>query len=1042
MNNNYICYHLHTELSLLDSCTNFKLYIDKAKELGQPAICFTEHGNCFNWIEKKEYCEQNGIKYMHGVEIYLTSKLEPKIRDNYHTVLIAKNYDGVKEINKLISISYQDDHFYYKPRITFEEFRNISDNVIKISACLASPLNRLRDESMIKLYDYLEVQPHINSDEQKEYNKYLYSMSIKYNKPLIAGTDTHSLDKYKAECRNILQIAKWDNVFSDSDLNNNGEKEFDLTYKTYNELCDMFQNQGVLPESVYKLAINNTNIMAESVEEFTLDKSFKYAKCYEDDELELKRRVNEAYKNKIKNGIIKPDQKYIENCREELRVFKKIGMLGFMLFMSDLVRWCWDNNIPVGFCRGSCGGSTIAYLIDIIDVDPVKWNTVFSRFANEDRRELGDIDIDISPTQREMVYDHIIQTYGVNYTAYILAIGTISDKATIDEIGRALAKIWAQNNVGADIDNPYSLDSIASIKEEYDKDAEKTKDKYKELFYYFDGLLNTAVSQSMHPAGIIVSPITLYDNYGLIQSKGKHILQINMEECHEVSLNKYDLLGLKNVEIIKDTCILAGIPYPKSHQLNWDDREVWKDMISCPTGIFQFEGRYAFDMLKKFVPTKINHMSLVNAALRPSGASYRDRLMNHEVNHNPSSIIDDLLKSNNGFLVFQEDTIAFLQQICGLSGSEADNIRRAIGRKQKDRLEAALPKILEGYCNKSDKPREQAEKEAMEFLQIIEDSANYQFGYNHSTGYSMIGYTCAYLRYYYPLEFISAYLNNANNEEDIKNGTVLASVKNIKIVDPKFGHSKDIYMPDKKENKIYKGIKSIKYMNDEIGNKLYEMGTSGKYKSFIDILKNFPGDSRQLDILIRLGFFSDFGNQGKLLAIVSTYNDFNGRKVLNKNQCCLPKDIIVKYAIETERQYRIFDADGLMNELYKNVSEEQFTLVDLCAAESEFVGYITYKDPSLYSKAYVVDVDTKYSPKIIIYCLDTGLTKTVKMYKKMYTENPVQSGDIITYGIESKQKSRIDPNTKQWVKIPNEYENWFKWISIRNKFDFKINGGK
>ena len=198
---NYVTYHLHTELSLLDSCTNFKLYVDKAKELNQSAICFSEHGNTYNWIEKKLYCEESGIKYLHGVECYLTKALlvenengeMVKVRDNYHTILIAKNYAGLQELNTLVDLSTQEDHFYYKPRISFDEFKNISNNIIKISACLASPLNKLRDESLIQYYDYLEVQPHMNSEDQKEYNKWLYKMSIKYNKPLIAGTDTHSL---------------------------------------------------------------------------------------------------------------------------------------------------------------------------------------------------------------------------------------------------------------------------------------------------------------------------------------------------------------------------------------------------------------------------------------------------------------------------------------------------------------------------------------------------------------------------------------------------------------------------------------------------------------------------------------------------------------------------------------------------------------------------------------------------------------------------------------------------------------------------------
>ena len=323
---NYTTYHLHSELSLLDSCTNFKSYIHKAKDLGQTSICFTEHGNIYNWIEKKMYCESTQykvessklteslfveekelnkckekyddikitelkpIKYIHGVECYLTEKLyeypevpdewfeaqlgrdvkevqeeygeileegKKKIRDNYHTILIAKNYAGLQEINTLIDLSTQEDHFYYKPRLTFEEFKNISSNVIKISACLASPLNKLRDEGLIQYYDYLEVQPHVHSEEQKEYNQWLYQMSLKYNKPLIAGTDTHSLNKYKAECRSILQRAKH--------ITFTNEDEFDLTYKSYDELVNMFEQQDSLPKNVYLEAIENTNRMAASV---------------------------------------------------------------------------------------------------------------------------------------------------------------------------------------------------------------------------------------------------------------------------------------------------------------------------------------------------------------------------------------------------------------------------------------------------------------------------------------------------------------------------------------------------------------------------------------------------------------------------------------------------------------------------------------------------------------------------------------------------------------------------------------------------------
>ena len=1015
---NYVVYHLHSDCSLLDSCTNYKDYIDRAKELGQTAIAFTEHGCIYNWIEKKMYCDANGIKYIHGVECYLTKDLlqvtddnqEPhKVRDNHHTILIARNYDGVKEINRLVDASTDPEHMYYKPRISFDEFKAISNNVIKISACLASPLSKLRDEALIQYYDYLEIQPHVNSQDQKEYNIWLVQMAKKYGKPLIAGTDTHSINAYKAECRKVLLKAK--------KIEFSSEDEFDLTYKTYDELVAMFEQQGVVDRKDYLEAIENTNKMADSVESFELDKSFKYAKCYEDDEMELKRRVNERYKDKVARGVIKPNPQYAINAREELRVFKKIGMLGFMLFMSDLVSWCWDNGIPIGYCRGSCGGSTIAYLTDIIDVDPIVWNTVFSRFANEDRKELGDIDIDISPTQRHLVYDHIIESFGKDYTAYILAMGTLVDKGTIDEIGRAL---------------DYPLDKVAEIKEQYEKDPEEAKRKYKELFYYFDGLLNTCVSQSMHPAGIVVSPVSLPDNYGTFWSDGKRILQINMEECHEVNLNKYDLLGLKNIEIIKDTCAFAGIPYPKSHTLNWEDDAVWKDMLTCPAGIFQFEGSYAFDMLKKFGVSKINHMSLVNASLRPSGASYRDRLLNHEINHNPSEIIDDLLKDNNGFLIYQEDTIAFLQKICGLTGSEADNIRRAIGRKQKDRLEAALPSILEGYCAKSDKPREVAEQEAKVFLQIIEDSSSYQFGYNHSTGYSMIGYTCAYLRYYYPCEFIAAYLNNANNDDDIRMGTDLAKLKGVSILPPKFRHSRARYVPDAAERSVYKGVASIKYLNEDVAEQLYAMREE-TFSSFADVIRVFPGNTKQLDILIKLDYFSEFGNIGYLLDLVRCYDEFNGRKQYKKDQMKYPQeiiDIIKRHSDETPKQYRYANHAAILREVLSLVKGHKVPLQSRIEWENEYLGYVSFTMPEQRGVWVVTAIDTKYSPRLNVYELSTGRSETVKISKRDYQENPLVVGDTIRLTIIEKPKMKKVGD--EWVQSATEKDKWLKYYTIYN----------
>lgn len=1074
--NNYSVYHLHTDDSMLDSCTKYKDYVDKAKELNQSAICFTEHGNTYNWVEKKLYCEENEIKYLHGVEIYLTETIDEKVRDNFHTILIAANYKGFQEINLLIDLSTQPDHFYYKNRISFDEFLNISDNVIKISACLASPLNKLQDiilkrkvmasdiekeylkitenkevdgfiddisleyqgkfdtisdkikqaelfyEKLLKKYDYYEVQPH-QSEDQKMYNLQLYEWSKKYNKPLIAGTDTHSLNKYKAECRSILQKSK--------KIEYSDEDKYDLTYKSYEEIIELFRQQDVLPEHIYLEAINNTNIMADSVTDFKLDTSFKYPKIYNNEEEVFVERVNEYYDNKLSSNIITSDKIYLDNVEEEHRVFKKIGMDGFILFMSELLTWCRENNIPYGNCRGSIGGSTIAYILDIIDLDPVVWNTVFSRFANEDRIEIGDIDIDISPSQRELVYNYIIDRFGKDYTAYILAIGTVSDKGTIDEIGRALHYKWIKENSDKkETESPYHFQKMMAIKSEYDSNPEKARTKYKDLFYYFDGLLNTAVSQSMHPAGIIASPISLPDNYGTFWSEGKRIISINMEEVHEVSLVKYDILGLKNVEIIKDTCELIGVKYPLSYEVNWNDEKVWADIVTSNVGIFQFEGNYAFELLKRYKPQKINDLSLVNAALRPSGASYRDRLIAREFNNNPSEQIDELLKDNNGFLVFQEDTIKFLQDICGLSGSEADNIRRAIGRKQRDRLEKALPQILEGYCDKSDKPREIAEEEVKEFLQIIEDSADYQFGYNHSTGYSMIGYLCAYYRYYHPLEFVTAYLNNAKNQDDINNGTELARVKGVKIQPVKFGYSKSNYYPDKKTNSIYKGISSIKGFGEkvDIASEMMQF-KDNQYNNFTDLLIDLKeytslGDSK-IETLIKLNYFSQYGRNKKLLNIFKEFTEGKNKYAKKHTEKTKGKRIPALYEYE------------------ESLEDIALPIVEQIAYETELLG----TPMSIYAlprgTSFIIDIDLKNSPKATVYGLSTGIIAEVKIYKKDFKKMPFNKGDVVKFNkLKKKPKVKFvgeDSNGKpKFEPIEGSFDVWCVDESDKKKIAYEI----
>lgn len=714
----FVPYHMHSDLSLLDSCTKFQEYVDLAVDEGLKAISISEHGKQLNWVDKWAYCKKKCIKYIHSVEIYLTETLDEKVKDNYHTVLIAKNQAGVAELNNLIAISTDADHFYYKNRLSFDEFLRISDNIISTSACLASPLNKLDEshpmfDALAAKYTFYEVQPHTHED-QVAFNKRLLKLSKRFGKKLIAATDAHASSKYKAECRRMLMLAKHMNY---------DETGFDMVYKSYDEFVAAFAEQGALTKEQYLEAIANTNLLDEMCEELELDtETIKYPVLYgshEHDADVFKERTDEMFEAKLRDGIIPPNQEqaFRDEIEEEKQVLLTVNMGGFMLIMSETIQWCRDNDIPIGTARGSVGGSAVAYVLGITDLNSITWNTVFSRFCNVNRIEPGDIDIDCREEDRPKIFKYLVDRFGARCTARVSAFGTLKEKAVIDEIGRSMKDyVWKENYPDEpDSKNPWTYSYIDKIKEAYESDPESAKEEYPELFYYFDGMMGTRVSQSVHPAGMIVSSMDLVDAYGTFKKDGEDVLMLDMDAAHYVQLVKFDFLVLKTVAMISETCRMIGKKYPLTHEIDFDDKAVWRDLLRSNLFLFQYESQFAGDCLRKLRPTNIHELSLVNAAIRPSGASYRDRLLARRRNQTPSPLIDNILSESFGYLVYQEQIIAFLQQVCGLSGSEADSVRRGISKKKMEVLEEKLPEILDGYCNKSDKPREVAEEEAREF---------------------------------------------------------------------------------------------------------------------------------------------------------------------------------------------------------------------------------------------------------------------------------------------------------------------------------------
>lgn len=1024
--NNYTAYHVHTEYSLLDSATKYQEYIDKAVELGQTAIGFSEHGNVKDWTAKKMACDKAGLKFIPACEVYLTKALMQnvdgeikKVRDNFHTVLIAKNYAGLLELNSLVSMSTDEEHNYYNGRLSFDEFLNTSDNIISTSACLASPLNKLDMtdpyyEKLVQKYTYLEIQPH-NCPEQIVYNRHLAWLADKYHKPLIVGTDAHSVNDYKNECRNLLMLYKGQHY--------DGEDQMDLVYRSYDAVCSAFRLQDAIPERLWMTALENTNIMAASVEQFELDTSNKYPILYENAQRDAEiyeKNVWDSFEDKLNRGVIPKHQEagFKKALKEELNVFKKIGMAGFMQSESEIIRWCHENGIVTGFCRGSVGGSRAAYVTDIIDLNPETWNTVFSRFANEDRTELGDIDTDVIAEDRPKIFEYIIKKFGQQKTARVPSYGTIQDKKAIEIIVGAFRKRWEMENPDNG-DNPYSLTVQKELKTEYDKDSELFLERHKDIAYYFNGLMDVKISQSVHPAGIIISPLTLQDHYGTFRKDGETVIQIDMDSAHDVGLVKYDFLILRNIGIIKDACEMARIPYPQSYQVDWSDSTVWESMLKSSVGIFQMESAYSSKLLCNFKPQNIFEMSLVTACIRPSGASYRNSLMARKAHHNESEIVDNILKDNMGYLVYQEDVIKFLQIGCSLSGSEADTVRRGIAKKNLELLEQMMPKIKDGYCKNSTKPKEVAEQEVEEYVQILIDASSYMFGYNHAISYCLVGYLCAYLRHYYPYEFITSLLNNAANDDDIAGATQLAREIGINVTPPRYGSSADVYGFNKESKQIAKGAASIKHVNKVSALALYQMAHERNRtftETICEIYKRRSADSQQIDVLIAVDYFEQFGNIAELSRIAGLVREFKYGET--KSYRCdkvgeAMRPIIERHASNMRKDgscgaaYRFTSEDNCIaflnecEELIKSYGLSDVSYKTKAANQLEYLGYIAFNTGK--RMLYISDIyelKNKFNGGVWKYKLSTigmqtGKISSVSVSSVVFERKPLQKGDII-----------------------------------------------
>lgn len=1085
MEPNLVIYHCHSSLSNLtagtsaDCVTPYELYIDRAVELGMTAISISEHGNMAHWLKKQEYAREKGIKYIHGMESYITLTADPDKtkRDNFHLGLYAKNWEGMQELLKLSSNSFSgrnakvepdDKHFYYNPRITMEELMATSDNIIITTACLGSPLWKLYKQANVipssleesygkklaqknldsfieflaknKHRTFLEIQYH-SHPEQIEYNQVLFNISKEYDIPLIAGSDTHSLDERYAEVRKVFLKSKGAN-YGDED-------DFDLTFPSYNEMVDRFEKQWLFPSNIIEEAIQNTVVFANMIEEFDVDRSNKYPRLHDQPEKTFKKLINEGFKKRGLDKLPKAEKEiYLNRIHEEYETYVKTDTIDYMLLQKDVTDWAHDQKIRTGDGRGSVTGSLIAYLLEIAEMDSIKHNLNFFRFINPHRVSLADIDTDIQSNRRHEVIDYLASRDDI-YFSEIITFNTLKLKGSIKELGRGM---------GMDKD---LLNEIAGMAEDPELQP-KLREIYPDLFRYADIMVGCIVSMGSHPSGFLVSPVPLDENIGLLWTKDSAhpVSQLNMKEVDSLNYVKLDLLGLDNIWLIADTCELAGIPYAQPHNTDLNDEKVWESFSKDTLGVFQMEGDMATKLLAQLFDKntiakikeeagEVNYLSLLsmaNGAIRPSGASYRDALSRGEFKDNGHEVLNDFLKDTLGYMVFQEQIMRWLVEFCGYSESESDTVRRAIGKKTG--TEQLLPKIKKGFMNtmveKHSVAIEEAEKLSESFLQIILDASDYSFSLNHSEAYSVLGYICAWLRCYYPREFITTMLNiQSTKSSDLdKTPAVMqwAKAHNIKVERITFGKSKGGYTLDKKTGNIYKGVASVSYLNNTVANELYDIALQINEHiddiSFVELMyilrEQSSIQSDQLEILIKLRYFDMFGDPNTLLAL--KYQFYEGKFKYTKNVSDKTKDLKLMKLLQAEKIIRAKD-------IPKTSIEET-----LCF-ELDKLGYIstTYTEvpDNLY---FVMEINTRYTPKLTLYRLSDGEEFKVKMRKNKFFIDVIDDyGDIETTiqsvyqydtikvtGVSEKEGVFKNNQTNEWIKT-GKYEDWIEAHKVIRK---------
>lgn len=654
---------------------------------------------------------------------------------------------------------------------------------------------------------------------------------------------------------------------------------------------------------------------------------------------------------------------------------------------------------------------------------------------NPERVSNADIDTDYAGQERDRVKEFLLRDR-MNLpnikTSEIITFNTIALKGAIRDVSRALKIPLPEVSEICSRCVPGPKGDVA---------PDDLRDEYPELFRYVDIVNGTIVSVGTHPSGVLVSDLDIEACVGLCSTSSSPypVSMLNMKELDDLFFVKLDILGLDNLGTINETCKMLGIERLTPDNTDLDDMDVWRSIRDDTTLIFQWESSYSGTLLKKFMSDQtlervrrqvpdfsmIKWMSFGNGLIRPACASFRDSVTSGEFYDNGLKELNDLLAKEAGHIAMQETIMKFLVQFCGYSNGESDTVRRGIAKKKG--TEQLLPEIEQRFISYTSEhygvPKEKCQEIIKPFLQVILDASSYAFSWNHSDSYSCIGYICGYLRHYYPMEFLTASLNIfGDNQTKTAEIIKYAAKRKIRVVAPKFGISKENYFYDKETNTIAKGLSSVKYMSKAVSDELYNLSQKSSFNSFTDLLYAIDNetslDSRQLELLIKIDFFSAFGNQRELLRIRDMFYLFKKGQIkqMKRDQVDGTElaEIIRRHATwktksgDEAKSYTLTDPMAILREIeaaIKAVGMDDLSLPLKVQNFNEIMGYAGYisGDEKDRRKLYVRDVfplkrkaDGKlFGYNVLTQSIGSGKESAMTVFKTRFEREPIKKGDII-----------------------------------------------